>query len=103
MAYLWFVLFILSIAGNVLLVWYIRKLMKQFSDAIRSLSEFQVVISEYQNHLETVSNMESYYGDTTIENLLKHTKDIAKFVNDSGSLFSLVDTEEPEETINENS
>ena len=103
MAYLWFVLFILSIAGNVLLVWYIRKLMKQFSDAIRSLSEFQVVISEYQNHLETVSNMESYYGDTTIENLLKHTKDIGKFVNDSGSLFSLVDTEEPEETINENS
>lgn len=42
-------------------------------------------------HLETVYNMETYYGDVTIENLLKHSKDLSKSLKDSGDNFSLSD------------
>lgn len=101
MSYLWFCLFILSLTGNVVLIWYVRKLISQFKTAIETVASLNQIVDEYVVHLETVSEMETYYGDTTIENLLKHTKDVVKAIRDSGSLFSIVD--EPEETNNENS
>jgi hypothetical protein len=33
-------------------------------------------IDDYSNHLEVVYNMETFYGEPVLENLLKHTKDI---------------------------
>ncbi len=106
MVYLWFSLFILSIAGNTVLIWYVRKLINQFKAAIESVAQVQAMLDEYAIHLDTVSQMESYYGDVTIENLMKHTKDIVKVVRDSGSLLSLTEIdeqEEPEEINNANS
>lgn len=99
MVYLWFLLFVLSFSGNIVLIWYARKLINQFKTAIETVASLNQIVDEYVVHLETVSEMESYYGDVTIENLLKHTKDVVKAVRDSGSLFSIAD--EPEEAINE--
>ena len=99
MVYLWFLLFVLSFSGNIVLIWYARKLINQFKTAIETVASLNHIVDEYVVHLETVSEMESYYGDVTIENLLKHTKDVVKAVRDSGSLFSIAD--EPEETVNE--
>lgn len=101
MIYLWFCLFVISLVANIILVWYVRKLINQFKTAIESIATSNQMIDEYVIHLETVSEMETYYGDPTIENLLKHTKDVAKIIRDSGSLLSIV--EEPEDINNENS
>jgi hypothetical protein len=101
MVYLWFLLFVLSFSGNIVLIWYARKLINQFKTAIETVASLNQIIDEYVIHLETVSEMETYYGDVTIENLLKHTKDVVKAIRDSGSLFSIAD--EPEETVNEES
>lgn len=89
MAYLWFSLFILSLAGNGTLIWYVRKLISQFNEAIENVSNQQEKVDEFVMHLETVYNMETYYGDVTIENLLKHSKDLSKSLKDSGDNFSL--------------
>ena len=101
MIYLWFCLFLLSLSANIVLIWYVRKLINQFKTAIETVASLNQIVDEYVVHLETVSEMESYYGDVTIENLLKHTKDVVKAVRDSGSLFSIAD--EPEEAVNEES
>jgi len=89
MAYLWFLLFILSLAGNGILIWYVRKLLGQFNDGIENVSNLQEKIDEYLIHLQTVSNMETYYGDTTIENLLKHTTDLILSMKETGNKFSI--------------
>lgn len=89
MAYLWFIFFILSLTGNGMLIWYARKLLKQFNDGIESVSSLQEKVDEYVMHLETVSSMETYYGDITIENLLKHTKDLSISIKDAGNQFSI--------------
>lgn len=101
MIYLWFCLFLLSLSANIVLIWYVRKLINQFKTAIETVASLNQTIDEYVIHLETVSEMETYYGDATLENLLKHTKDIVKTIRDSGSLFSIV--EESEESNNEDS
>jgi len=98
MAYFWFIFLIISLAINGILYWYIKKLMKQFQGAIESVSNIQERIDEYIMHLETVFNMETYYGDTTIENLLKHSKDVSDSLKEGGNRFSVSGSEE---TVNE--
>ena len=97
MVYLWFILFLISLIINVIFAWYIRKLINQFKTAINSVSEIQSLMDEYSFHIKTVSEMESYYGDTTIENLLKHTKDMVDNLKLAGDRFSLLETQEGEE------
>ena len=94
MAYLWFSLFVLSLIGNGIFVWYVRKLIKQFSDAIENIANFQEFIDEYQAHLDTLLSMERYENEPTLENLLKHTKDVSNRIKEVGSPFSLQQEEE---------
>jgi hypothetical protein len=89
MSYLWFGLFTVSLIGNGLLIWYIRKLIKQFSYAIENAVAFNEFIDEYEAHLAAVLEMDAYVGEPTIENLWKHTKDVSARVKEVGNPFSL--------------
>jgi hypothetical protein len=97
MVYLWFILFLISLILNGILAWYVRKLINQFKDAISSVSELQSLMEEYLGHIKMISEMETYYGDVTIENLLKHTKDMVDNLKLAGDRFSLLETQEGEE------
>jgi hypothetical protein len=97
MVYLWFILFLVSLILNGILAWYIRKLINQFKDAIGSISEIQSLMDEYLGHIKTISEMETYYGDVTIENLLKHTKDMVDNLKLAGDRFSLLEIQEGED------
>ena len=98
MVYLWFILFLISLTLNGILAWYIRKLINQFKDAISSVSELQTLMEEYLGHIKMISEMETYYGDVTIENLLKHTKDMVDNLKLAGDRFSLLETQEGEDS-----
>lgn len=89
MAYLWFGLFVASVITNAILIWYVRKLIKQFADAIENAIGFQEFIDEYEAHLEVVLQMEAFSGEPTIENLLKHTKDMSAKLKEIGNPFSI--------------
>jgi hypothetical protein len=72
-------------------------LINQFKDAIGSISEIQSLMDEYLGHIKTISEMETYYGDVTIENLLKHTKDMVDNLKLAGDRFSLLEIQEGED------
>ena len=78
---------LLSVALNVLLVWYIRKVQTEYilfvRDNLEALIEMQ---SEFNEHLEVVNNMEMYFGDQTLVGLLEHSK----FVKEQTAEFLLV-------------
>lgn len=93
MAYLWFILFLLSIVGNGLLAWYIRKLIIQFNEGIQNLLNFQNSIDEYEEHLSIILAMDNYAGEPTIENLVKHTKIISQQMKEIGNSFSIQEEE----------
>jgi predicted PurR-regulated permease PerM len=96
MAYLWFILFVLSLITIGVLGWYIRNLISQFNEAIDNVSNMQEKIDEYVMHLDTVLSMETYYGDVTIENLLKHSKDLSDSLKVTGERFSISPNETKE-------
>jgi len=82
---------ILSIFANIMFVWYTRNLIKFLN---LTNDDTRVILSdliEYLEHLESVYNMDVFYGDTTLESLLKHTKvvteDIEQYVTTTNQLI----------------
>ena len=82
-----YIILLLSIALNVLLVWYVRKVQTEYILFIRdNLEALTDMHSEFNEHLELVNNMEMYFGDQTLVGLLEHSK----FVKEQTAEFLLV-------------
>jgi hypothetical protein len=65
----------LSIALNVLLIWFVRKIQTDYILFIRDNLEGLVQMhEEFNEHLDVVNNMEMYFGDQTLVGLLEHSK-----------------------------
>ena len=82
-----YVLLVISVFVNVLMYWYIRKLLDQFRLGANNGSVVVKAIENYQNHLQSVYELESYYGDTTIGGLLQHTSDLLEEVKNYQEYF----------------
>ena len=91
---------ILSLILNILLGWYIAQLIKRFLGVSEGLDDFFDVLEEFSGHLEVINNMETYYGDATLQNLVEHSKDIV-FISKSLRTLYDVDYEPAEEEEDE--
>ena len=67
----------LSILGNCFLIWYIVQLLKRFLSFQEELDDFVFKLEEYENHINIIHGLERFYGDETLGNLLRHSKDVA--------------------------
>ena len=92
----------LSISGvaNCLLIWYIVQLLKRYLNFQDRIDDFINKIEEYEGHVDVVYNLETFYGDETLGNLLRHSKTMVEDCNDFRLLY-LVNEEEPQETYDE--
>ena len=68
---------LLSAVLNVLLIWYVIKLLRRFLAFQDELDEFSLRLEEYHGHIDIIYNLERFYGDDTLKNLLVHSKGIA--------------------------
>ena len=71
------------------LVWYVRKILNELLYVSENMGDFLVVIDNYAEHLETVYNMETYYGDETIKFLMSHTKSLLEMLDDYEDIYSI--------------
>tara|TARA_Y100000816_G_C25879763_1_gene459020 strand:- start:368 stop:649 length:282 start_codon:yes stop_codon:yes gene_type:complete len=71
-------LFFLSVVLNVFLVWYVTKLLRRFLAFQDDLDEFSLKLEEYHGHIDIIYNLEKFYGDATLKNLLVHSRNIAE-------------------------
>ena len=63
---------------NVFLVWYIVQLLRRFLAFQEDLDEFAIKLEEFEGHIKIINNLERFYGDETISNLLRHSKDMTR-------------------------
>ena len=94
-----FSMLLLSVALNVFLLWYGWKSLQHIRYYDEELTETVGVISNFTNHLKSVYELETYYGDETLRHLLKHAQTLTA-VFDQYDLYS-EDEIMDEETINE--
>ena len=94
------VLFILS---SVFLTWYIFQLVKKFLQISDELENLFLLLEEYAEHVDIVYNLERFYGDTTLENLMRHSKTITGAANNFRAIYDvnyeLDEEEEYEEEV----
>ena len=80
---------LLSAIANVFLVWYCAKLVRELLGVSSTLEELFVDIESFSKHLQGVYELEMFYGDQTLENLLSHARVLTKEFDKYELLFSL--------------
>ena len=98
---------IISMMINGLLVWYAIRVLQKLSYIYDNISAIQEINSSFVEHLESVHEMEMYYGDPTLGALIQHSQFIVEqYTNFNEILEDLEDgiisvqedvTEEPQE------
>jgi len=74
MTILFAALFTLSFILNIILIWYIRKLIKNLNKGVSSIDDLQELLQEYTALLESMLQLNEYYGDDTIVAAVKNTQ-----------------------------
>ena len=88
----------LSITLNVLLIWFVRKIQTDYILFIRDNLEGLVQMhQEFNEHLDSVNNMEMYFGDQTLVELLEHSKFTKERTEEFLSILQGLDIEAEEE------
>ena len=89
---------LISLAANIGLIWYLRKLLTKFLFISQNLGDLVEVVENYYNHLKHVNNMETYNGDETIEYLLRHTQGLIDLMEDYRDVYDISIPLEEQET-----
>lgn len=66
----------LSILLNAGLIWFVRNLINELSDINEDMEELLNTTASLQNHIEKIYELEMFYGDQTLEELIQHTKNV---------------------------
>lgn len=85
--------FILSLGLNVLLIWYIIKLLQKLFFVSDNIQNLLIVSQSFSEHLDTLNQKETYFGDPTIANLLEHSNFVQDEVEEFNNVFSELEVE----------
>ena len=91
----------LSIMLNVFLIWYVRSTLINLLYISDNLGALYEIILGFTNHLETVYELERFYGDPTLTNLLEHSKALSQELETFEEIFLLSEGPEEDEVEDE--
>ncbi len=72
---------ILSVVLNVVLFTYSRWLIKIIKTKEEDIDSVASLVSEYVSHVDSVHEMEMFYGDPTLGSLIQHGKEIVEKID----------------------
>ena len=100
---IFFILFFIgSLSLNVVLVWYIIKLLTKLFFIQENMEGLISLNQNFGDHLKELNELEMYYGDETLNGLLKHSKYVVEQIDVFAEILSGLDVaegaeEQPEE------
>lgn len=83
----------LSVLVNVFLAWYIKKMLTQYEQVSNDLEEMFTNMDSFIVHLESMYQLETFYGDETLKNLLQHSKEVIENLDFYRDKYSLLEEE----------
>ena len=93
-------LFISSIVVLVMF-WYLRRLLRRFYFISQNINDLEVMVKNYQEHLKQVYGMEAFYGDETLEYLMKHTNSLLEMLDDYQDVYDIIEPTDLLQEIND--
>ena len=76
-----------SILLNIMLSWYVYKLLKNLIDFEDQFSELRTKLIEFATHLRAINKVESFYGDPTITALVQHMKKLSADIEEYAKIM----------------
>jgi hypothetical protein len=81
----------LSLIANVFLFWFARSSSRKLTIVASNIDEIMGALENFEDHLETIYEMETYYGDETLHSILVHAKGITEFLSEFEDIYELSD------------
>lgn len=82
---------LLAIAIICTLGWYCFKLTTKILDLSSSLEDLYTRLKEFDGHINFIYELEMYYGDETLKNLIRHSRDIRNYMSSFKDIIELTD------------
>ena len=89
---------VVLVAVAIILYRYSRFLLQRLQQFTDNIDELKQLLDVYSVHLQQTHDAPTFYGDSTLEKLLKHTKEIIKDIEDFNQAFLVEPSKETEET-----
>ena len=87
-------LLIVSVLMNVLLIWYIKKTLEKLLFVSDNIGDLLDGLEAFSTHVEGLHELETYYGDTTLQGLIHHSKQLVEEVKQYRPIYELTMDEE---------
>ena len=84
----------ISIVLNILLFLYLRWLLKNFTFLSENIYNLLETAETFSNHLTAVYELETFYGDETLQNLLTHAKQVVDEIKVYKDIYTITNNEE---------
>ena len=83
----------LSFIANIFLVWYIRGVFERLYYVSDNISTLVEEVDAFDDHLKSVHDLEMFYGDEVLGNLIAHSKGLLDVLEDFREIYSLFEEE----------
>ncbi len=70
---MWFWLFTLSLLLNIFILLYVRWLLTSLATINTDVENVSAIIEDFITHLNSVHELEMFYGDETLKSLIQHS------------------------------
>ena len=89
----------LSMLINLGLLWYVRRTLQQMEDLEEDVTDIVEKIDAFSEHIESLHQLEMYYGDENLKGLIDHSRGVINdFIDFQEKYFDVeVQSEQDEE------
>jgi len=91
----------LSVVSIIILAWYIIKLRRELTSVSKDLEQFFKKLDEYEKHVDQLHGMEMFYGDQTLQGLIRHSREMINEIIDLQERYFLEEEEDFDRTQKE--
>ena len=85
-----------SLLLNVFFIWYFRSLVSRLRFISENLGDLVEETVSFRDHLESVHELEMFYGDETLSGLIVHVDEYSETLADFEEIYTLLDEDEEE-------
>tara|TARA_A100001515_G_C4569974_1_gene209423 strand:+ start:549 stop:860 length:312 start_codon:yes stop_codon:yes gene_type:complete len=78
-------------------VWYVRGLLRVMYQMTVDVQQMEDKMVEFSKHLDNVYEMEMFYGDETLGQLIRHSKEVVDSISKFRNLFEIENDKTNEE------
>ena len=70
-------------------IWYIKGLLSLLYQMTMDVQQMEDKMVEFSKHLDNIYELEMYYGDETLQQLIRHSKEVIDSIDQFKNLFEI--------------